>query len=331
MSAHDELSTIAEALRAESKFVVATHENPDGDAIGSASSMEAVLLRLDKDVLVHIPHGAIPREYEFITPKTLIDATPEDIGERVVLCLDCGNAGRVVNDDMLSRAKMVVDVDHHADNTRFGQLNHVRGEAACTTQLVAELADHLDVDVDKEIGTPIFVGLVTDTGRFQYSNTTHESFELAARLVAAGVDTHKIFREVYESLEYSRLKLLARGLERAERFDDGRVVMTYLRRSDFDDSGSSDEHAEGIVDFLRSVDGAMVALLVRDLENDPRAARKGSLRTTNEDVDVSIIARSYGGGGHKQAAGFSTDDDIDSIIAKVCASVDDQVGQSQTA
>jgi len=222
----------------------------------------------------------------------------------------------------------VLNIDHHADNTHFGDLNVVAGLASCTTQLVRDLARELGVELTPKIATAIYVGLVTDTGRFQYSNTTADSLHLAAELVEAGTEVHEIFREVYECVEYPRLKLLARGLEHAHRYASNRIIVTHLTRRDFIDAEADDDAAEGVVDFLRGVEGTDLALFVRDLE-DPSAkgARKGSLRTTRDDVDVSAIARIWNGGGHRQAAGFSTDDSMDVIIKRVVEAHAVQRGQ----
>lgn len=312
-----ELADIAAALAEAERVVVATHENPDGDAIGSARAMEIALRQLGKDVLVYVPHGVVPREYEFIRPERLIDDVPADIAERVLLCCDCGNASRLANPELLARAATVLNVDHHADNTRYGDRNVVHGKAPCATALLWELAGELGVERGADFATAVYVGLVTDTGRFQYSNTSAAAFELAAELVRAGVDTHEVFREVYERLEWRRLKLLGRGLEKASRHDAGSIVSSHLTGGDFADAEADADSSEGIVDFLRGVDGTLVAVMVRDLPDGSALARKGSLRTTNEDVDVSIIARSYGGGGHRQAAGFSTDDSMAEILERV--------------
>jgi phosphoesterase RecJ-like protein len=318
------LSEIAEALAAADKIVVATHENPDGDAIGSARAMEVALLALGKDVIVYVPKGTVPAEYDFIRPARLTAELPEDIAERTVFAVDCGNASRLAMPELLAQAADVLNVDHHADNTHYGRLNVVVGESPCASLLVWEIAGHLGIDRSPELATAAYVGLVTDTGRFQYSNTTPAAFALAAELVDHGVDVHSVFQQVFERLEWNRLKLLARGLEKSMRHDDGAIVTTHLTRADFEEAGADDDSAEGIVDFLRGVDGTLVAVFVRDLAPGGKALRKGSLRTTHDTVDVSTIARSYGGGGHRQAAGFSTDETMEQIIERVREGLRDQ-------
>src|SRR5262249_35053071 len=148
--------------------------------------------------------------------------------------------------------------------------------------------------------------LVTDTGRFQYRNTTPKALRLAAELVDAGVDVQRVFQGIYESVDFKKLKLLARALERARVYEGGRMVVSYLLRSDFSGLGVGEEYAEGIIDSLRSVDGAQLAVTIREPPEPPDAPRRISMRSSSDELDVSAIARQRGGGGHRQAAGFSS-------------------------
>lgn len=320
------LETIADELRAADKVVVATHLNPDGDAIGSARAMELTLRAAGKDVVVYVPDAVVPTEYEFIRPEALTTEIPADIADRTLICVDCGNAARVKNDELIASAARVLNVDHHGDNTHFGHANHVRATASCAAQLVWELAGYLGVTPTPELATAVYVGLVTDTGRFQYSNTTPESFEIAASLMRAGVDTHDVFSRIFESSPYTRTKLLGRALERAVRSDDGLIVATHLRQADFDELGATEDDAEGIVDALRSVEGTYVAVFLRDLPPGGEHEKKGSLRTTRDDIDVSAVARTWTGGGHRQAAGFNTSDDLAAVVERVDHAIREQLG-----
>jgi phosphoesterase RecJ-like protein len=171
----------------------------------------------------------------------------------------------------------------------------------------------LGVELTPEIAEALYIAVVTDTGRFQYSNTTAKALRLAAELVDAGADVHAVFQQVYESVEFAKLKLLARALERARVFEGGLVVVSYLLRSDFGEVGAVEPYSEGIIDYLRSVEGAELAALIREPPRDDGPARRVSLRASIDELDVSAIARLFGGGGHRQAAGFSTEASIDEI------------------
>jgi phosphoesterase RecJ-like protein len=312
------LEQIAEELLAADKIVVASHLNPDGDALGSTRALALLLQELGKDVVCFNSDPVVPPEYTFVAPPALSHEIPADVEERLLVAVDCGNASRVRSDELFARAQRVLNIDHHGDNTHFGDANHVRATAACTTQLIWELAGHLGIDAPSaDVALAVYVGLVTDTGRFQYSNTTPEAFELAARLVRSGVDTHDVFTRIFESVGWVRTKLLGTALAKAVRAEDGLYVATHLSQEDFSSIGATEDDAEGIVDALRSVEGTSVAIFLRDLDASDGLGRKGSLRTTRQDIDVSVIARTWSGGGHRQAAGFNTTDDLDAVIERV--------------
>jgi phosphoesterase RecJ-like protein len=200
----------------------------------------------------------------------------------------------------------ILNIDHHHDNTRFGTVNHVVEEASCTAEIVWDLMRALGVEPALEIADALYVGLVTDTGKFMYENTGTRAHVMAAELIEAGVDVHGIYRRLYEGMPFSKLELLARGLANVQRFDDGRLTFTRLTRDDFRIAGAEESYSEGVIDHLRSVEGTKVAALARELLGEDDTRKKVSLRATDGEVDVSIIARQAGGGGHRQAAGFST-------------------------
>src|SRR5918996_1992530 len=190
---------------------------------------------------------------------------PDDAAERVVLALDCANERRLGPDSgLLERAALVVDIDHHHDNTRFGAVNLVVPDASSTGEILRDVFATLDVRLTPEIAEALYIAVVTDTGRFQYANTTPRALRLAAELVECGADVHKVFQGVYESVQFAKLQLLARALERAQVYDGGRVVVSYLLRDDFGSVGAEEPYSEGIIDFLRAVEGADMAVLIRE-------------------------------------------------------------------
>jgi phosphoesterase RecJ-like protein len=201
----------------------------------------------------------------------------------------------------------VLNIDHHHDNTRFGTVNHVVDDASCTAEIVWDLMNALGLRPEGDVAAALYVGLVTDTGRFSYENTGPRAHLMASDLIAAGVDVQAIYRRLYEEMPYAKLQLLARALTRTERHADGRLIVSRLTADDYVETGSEEGYSEGVVDHLRSVEGAKMAALVRTRVAPGRAGdRKVSLRATDDDVDVSAIARMQGGGGHRRAAGFTT-------------------------
>lgn len=302
----------AEQIRSNDRFCLVTHERPDGDALGSLLGMRRVLSALGKDSVMVIDAADLPLapEYAFLDVSEAVTTPPADLAGRAVIYLDCGNVERNPVDLTGIEHGVVLNIDHHHDNTRFGDVNHVAPQAACTAEMVWELAADLGVAVDEAIGTPLYVGLVTDTGRFMYDNTTPQAHRMAADLIAAGVDAHGVYRKLYEGVSMAKLELLGRGLAALELHCNGALAIVHLGREDFEAVGAADSDAEGIIDHLRSLKGVKVAAFGRTLDRpgaEGAQQQKVSLRSTDGEVDVSAIARAGGGGGHRRAAGFSTE------------------------
>jgi bifunctional oligoribonuclease and PAP phosphatase NrnA len=311
-----DLPTIAEAIRDHERFLVTTHENPDGDALGSLLATKLMLEQLGKDVVIYLAGDVpLPHEYEFMGLSELRREPPGDASERVLVAVDAANERRLGPDpSVLNGAALVVDIDHHHDNTRFGHLNHIVGNASSTGEILYDLLKELGAELTPEIAEALYIAIVTDTGRFQYANTTAKSLRLAAELVEAGANVHRVFQGVYENVAFAKLKLIARALEHARVYEGGRVVVSHLEKDDFDAAGAEEPYSEGIIDLLRAVEGAEIAALIREPPTRNGPTRRVSLRTTAEGVDVSAIARKSGGGGHPQAAGFSSEATLDEII-----------------
>ena len=314
---HADLEAVAAAIRAHDRFLVTTHENPDGDALGSMTAMHRALEQLGKDSVMYLAGPApLPGEYAFMGLAELRRDLPEDASTRVLLAVDCANESRLGPDPaILHQAPYTIDVDHHHDNTRFGDVNLIVADASSTGEVLRDVFARLGVELTPELAEPLYIALVTDTGRFQYANTTPKALRLAAELVEAGADVHRVFQGVYESVQFAKLKLLARALERAQIYEGGGLVVSYLLRDDFGEVGAAEPYSEGIIDYLRAVEGADMAALVREPPRGGSPARRISLRASHDELDVSAIARKAGGGGHRQAAGFSSDDSIQEITA----------------
>jgi bifunctional oligoribonuclease and PAP phosphatase NrnA len=310
-----DLQAVADALRSHDRFLLVTHENPDGDALGSLLATKLALDSLGKDSEMYLYGDApLPREYGFMPLQRLRRELPEDAGERVLVALDCANESRMGPvPELLEQARLTLDIDHHHDNSRFGDINLVVGDASSTGEVLRDVFAELDVELTPEIAEALYIAVVTDTGRFQYTNTTPKALRLAAELVEAGADVHRVFQGVYESVEFAKLKLLARALERAQVYEGGRLVVSHLLRSDFTELNAAEAYSEGIIDYLRAVEGAEMAALIREPPRRDGPKRRVSLRASNDELDVSAIARKSDGGGHRQAAGFSSDDSVDGI------------------
>jgi bifunctional oligoribonuclease and PAP phosphatase NrnA len=312
-----ELAAVADALRSHDRFLLITHENPDGDALGSILAAKLMLDALGKNSVMYLSGAApLPAEYKFMSLDGLRRQLPDDVAERVLFALDCANESRLGEGQAaLEPAPVVVNVDHHHDNSRFGDVNLVVADASSTGEIVRDLVRELGLALTPELAEALYVALVTDTGRFQYANTTPKALRLAAELVETGADVHRVFQSVYETVQLAKLKLLARALDRAQVYEGGGLVVSYLLKTDFAEVGAAEPYSEGIIDFLRAVEGAELAALIREPPAPGRPARRVSLRSSSDELDVSAIARASGdGGGHRQAAGFSSELEIPQIV-----------------
>jgi bifunctional oligoribonuclease and PAP phosphatase NrnA len=298
--------------------------------LGSLLGMGLAVRALGKDVVMFLGGEApLPSEYRFLEleARGLSRERPPDFGERVLVALDCASAGRVgAEPGVVGDSPFTVNIDHHHDNPRFGDVDLVVADASSTGEVLADVLRELGVVLTPEIAEALYIALVTDTGRFQYANTSPKALRLAADLVEAGADVNRVFQGVYENVQFAKLKLLARALERARVLEGGEIVVSHLLRDDFEAVGATEPYSEGIIDVLRSVEGSAVSALIREPPRDGAPPRKVSLRSSVDEIDVSAIARKSGGGGHREAAGFSSELSVDEITEFIVREVSAQVG-----
>ena len=323
-----DIERVGEELRSRQRFLLTAHEGPDGDALGSLLGMHHLLTQLGKDSVMFLAakEFPLPIEYRFLPLEEVFHEAPADMADRTIVFLDCGNIDRMPVDFLTDGDNFTINIDHHHDNTRFGDVNLVNVGASCTAEIVYDLALLLGATITKEMAAALYVGLITDTGKFMYENTNSHTHRVAAELIDAGVDVDDTYRRLYEHVPLEKLRLIARALESLQIHCDGRLVVSNITAADYEATGAGEEMTEGVIDHLRSIDGTKVAAVVRDLGNRGRAARKVSLRSSEGDIDVSAIARKRGGGGHKRAAGFSTDLEFDDLVEFLAAEVVAQLG-----
>jgi bifunctional oligoribonuclease and PAP phosphatase NrnA len=316
MSEKSDMAAVVAALRDNDRFVVTSHEASDGDALGSLLATGLALKQLGKDSVMFLGGEAPPPgEYRFLEleQRGLLRKRPADFTERVLVAVDCASASRVgAEADVVKDARFTVNIDHHHDNPGFGDVNLIADEASSTGEVLADVFRELGVKLTPEIAEALYIALVTDTGRFQYTNTTPKALRLAADLVEAGADINRVFQGVYENVQFAKLKLLARALERARVLEGGEIIVSHLLRDDFEAVGATEPYSEGIIDVLRSTEGAIVSALIREPPRDGAPPRKVSLRS--------------GGGGHRAAAGFSSELSVEEIVDFIVREVVAQVG-----
>lgn len=310
---------VAEAIRRGRDFVLTFHENPDGDSVGSTLALARALKRVGKKATVASP-GVFPKTFRFLPGAETVVPWEQAAGEySVALIVDCGDLNRFgpVGKTVVERAPVIVNVDHHLTNSRFGHINYVDSHAAAAGEQVVEILDQLAVVIDQEMAICLLTALMTDTGCFRYPNTSSETLVTASRLVAAGGSPALVAENVYDTRTLSSLRLLDVALSRLELSTGGKVAWSVVRAEDFAATGASEAEAEGIVNYPRTIEGVEVGLLFRET---PEGKVKVAFRSRRV-VDVSRIAFGFGGGGHARAAGCTYEGTLDEAIGKVLAEV----------
>ena len=322
------LQAVAAEIHGGERFLLTTHEGPDGDALGSLLAMHHLLTQLGKDSVMFLAakEFPLPVEYRFLPIAGVFHEPPADVVDRVLVFLDCGNIERMPVSFLRREGARILNIDHHHDNTRFGTVDLVDTRASCTAEIVWRLAKLLELEITPEVAVALYVGLITDTGMFMYENTGVEAHRMAGELIEAGVDVSEIHRRLYERVPIEKLRLISRALAKVERHDEGALVVTYISAEDYERTASSELETEGIIDFVRALEGTRVAAVVRDKTDGGSRARKVSLRSSDGSVDVSAIARHHGGGGHQRAAGFGTDMPYDQLVEVLRGEVSEQLG-----
>ncbi|MBA3385648.1 MAG: bifunctional oligoribonuclease/PAP phosphatase NrnA [Chthoniobacterales bacterium] len=291
---------IASALRENQRIAILSHVRPDGDAFGSQLALALSLQQLGKDVTVWNEDGMLEK-YSFLAGRDLLTTPPAEPEEfDLVVALDTATQPRLGAAGDAARAPKWINIDHHVSNPRYGDLVYIDPTAPATGQILFELLSREQLPINQEIAENLFVAISTDTGSFQYPNTTAHTFEISAELLKHGVDLGRVSQLLYESYPRRRVELL-RELLRTMRFEaDGRVASFSLSLETAGALNVLPEDNEGLIDHLRAIEGVIVAAFFEEL---PEGKVRISLRSKSNQADVSAICVSFGGGGHKLAAG----------------------------
>lgn len=305
---------MAMAIREFDSFLILSHVRPDGDAIGSMLAFKHYLNQLGKDVRLYLA-DPVPQIYTFLPGADDITQDKPDGKYDVVISVDCNDEDRLgVGEPLLSFSKLVINVDHHPSNARFGALNCVKPEASSTAEIVMEIIESINQVIEdtseegeespgisKDVATCLYVGLMTDTGRFQFRNATEKAFQCAARLVSFGANVADISRRVYMNMPAPKVRLLGYALQNVK--IDGALAYISIKVEQMEKYLARNEHVDGIVNQIAGIAGVEIAALLHELKS---GSVKVSLRSRGKQ-DVNVIAGVFGGGGHAAAAGFSLD------------------------
>lgn len=309
----NDLEAICRLFREKNRFLIACHENPEGDAIGSELALALALRKMGKTATV-LNSDPVPGNLTFLpgadTVTYAADGSPYD----VAVVVDCGSperTGRVR--DELRKCPIVVDIDHHSTHEAQGDYCLVDPGAPATGILVHRILAALSLAIDRDIAVNIYVAILTDTGSFRYSNATPEAYYIAGDMVRIGVDPWEVAEKVYETQTAARLGLLGRVLGSLELAAGGRVAAVTTFRKDLRDFAATKDHLEGVINYPRSIAGVEVAAAFRE---EDHGAFRVSLRSKGR-VDVSAIASAFGGGGHRNAAGCTVPGTLDEVKKRI--------------
>lgn len=310
-----DLEQAVEAIASADELAMACHIGPDGDALGSMLAFAIAASEQGRAVFPSFGEPfTLPDTYDFLDTSLLVHPTEVPEQPKVMITFDAGSIDRLGElEAVAKRAETLVVIDHHVTNTGFGRFNLIDGHSAATAQIVIEVLDALGWPIDERAATALHTGIVTDTGRFQYSNTTPETMRAAARLIEAGARPEIIGRHVYEETPFGYLHAAGAVLGRAVLEEDRRLVWSVLTMKDLADAGIGLDDTDPLIDSLRTAQESDVAVLLKDL--GPGRV-KGSMRSRGR-VDVGAIAVELGGGGHHNAAGFTFGGSVEEAIQAI--------------
>lgn len=312
-----DLEGVLDIVRKNRKFLIASHENPDCDALGSTIAMALALRGLGKNATAYNA-DPVPRYLKFLPESSSVTCSLENVSDEatVVMVLDCADIsrpGKEFRDFVKKENHTIVFVDHHVSNGAPSECSLLDEGASSTGMIVYRIIKELGAEISEQMAECLFSTIVGDTGSFRYSNTSAETFAVASELVKLGADPAKVSRFVYDTEPLEKIRLRSLALNTLEVEEDGKVAFVHVSAEMFAETGTSKEHSEGLVGVARSIEGVEVAVFLRQ---EPDGWWKVSLRS-KEYVDVAEIAGRLGGGGHRRAAGCRVPAPLDSAKRKL--------------
>ena len=308
------IATIAQELKNNERFLMATHVNPDGDAIGSLGALALVLEGMGKQVVAYC-QDEVPEFLRFLPYADRIVREISGLDRfEVAVVLDCGAFDRIGSAvEVLQLVGEIIHIDHHSSSGDFGQLNLVRPECSSTAEILYEIFQAIPVSLTPEVAENIYTAILTDTGSFRFANTTARTLAIAAEMVSLGVVPEKVAGEIYDSMSPERIELLARSLDTLTLRSNGRVAAMHVSRRMLEETGTSFIDTDGFVNYPRAISSAEIAIFFREMDADEVNV---SLRSRSGH-DVAEFARIHGGGGHHNAAAFRLGGSLSEVVEKV--------------
>ncbi len=308
---------IARIIKNNDGFLIASHYNPDGDAIGSTVALGFILKALGKKFIMYNPSG-LPERFNWVDmPGPFLDVLPDEPPQWTFV-LDCGNAERsgsaLVN---FMEGLNVVNIDHHVSNPEFGTVNWVDMKQPSVGSMIAQLARELDIPLSEGLGEAVYLALATDTGFFTYGSTTAESHDLAAEILRLGLEPGPISAKITNQWSLNRMRLWHRAIGKLELHHDKLTGLVCITKEDFTKTGAAIPDTEGLINIVRRLRGIRISAILRE---NGAGVYKFSLRSHGKD-NVQAIAATFGGGGHINAAGGQINADLDSAKKQLLAAI----------
>lgn len=315
------MDQIIRHLKNSRNVLVVSHTNPDGDAIGSLIAMGLALEALSKKTTLY-NESSIPAVYRFLPSVERVVRRLSNLNYDTAVILDCGDLQRAGGGvAAVKQTPVVINIDHHITNTLFGNLRLIDTSACATAEIVYRLIKQLSVPIDENIATSIYLGILTDTGSFRFSNTNKVAFAICAEMVALGVDPYRVAQHVYGTYSLGRIKLLNLALDSIEISSNGKLSIMTLTQDMFNETRTQPEDADGLINYAKRIEDVKLAALIQEHQNGggeskPLSKYHVSLRSDGT-VDVAEIASSFGGGGHSSAAGFNIESTLSDLKSKI--------------
>lgn len=299
----NDINKVIEIIENSQNILLTSHISPDGDSITSMLALYYILTSLGKNCKMIID-DEVPYLYDFLENykyiKRYSPSMPKKYKFDLAIVIDCGDYSRVEGvRNLIKNKTFVLNIDHHLANPRFGDYNYIDWRSSSTSEIIFYMAKKMNFNITPPLAEMIFVGMLTDTGSFRYSNTTANTFKVAAELMKLGANNAYLSTMIYERNRLEKFKLLEVIFRRMRFYFDNKLVVSYLSHKDMDNVAARKGDMEGLIDFLRSIDTVRVAAILLELDN---GITKVSLRSKGE-INVMLIAKQFGGGGHKNAAG----------------------------
>ncbi len=316
------MDQIISKIKASQHLLVASHSDPDGDAVSSVLALGLALNKLDKKVTLYNA-SPIPAVYRFLpSVEHISDRIKKAKTYDVALILDCGDLSRVGNaEETLRQIPVIINIDHHISNTEFGDIQLVDANACATAEIVYRLIKALDAPMDKAIATSIYTGILTDTGSFRFSNTNQAAFAISQEMAQLGVEPYRVAQHVFGTYSLERIKLLNLALDSLEISENGKLSVMTVTKAMFDFTKTQPEDVDGMINYGRRIQDVKVAALIQEQKNGKK--RSNGLRSfhvslrSDGSVDVAAMAGAFGGGGHAGAAGFQVETTLSKLKADI--------------